>query len=134
MHPSLRPLFNSMRLVASPQPRQAIRRSAGLRAVLREELGGHEGDFVRHRKPRKEIIMKCSHPMCDRGIGLVSHRRWFGKGLYCSCRCRDNYATAPTRPKPPLSVDARLFAWLFASPNAHSDRRLAAATIRVQRH
>jgi|HubBroStandDraft_6_1064221.scaffolds.fasta_scaffold975146_2 hypothetical protein len=78
--------------------------------------------------------MKCSHPMCNRGVGLVSHRGWFGKGLYCSRRCRDNYATAQTRPKPPLSADARLFAWLFAPLNAHARRPLARATVRAQRH
>jgi len=77
--------------------------------------------------------MKCSHPICDRGIGLVSHRRWFSKGLYCSRKCRDNYATVQTRWKPPLSADARLFAWLFAPLNAHARRPLAPATVRAQR-
>ena len=38
--------------------------------------------------------MKCSHPMCNRGIGLVSYQRSFRKGLYCSPRCRDNYGAA----------------------------------------
>ena len=77
--------------------------------------------------------MKCSHPLCNRGIGLVSHRGWFGKGLYCSRRCRDNYATAQTRPRPPLSADAKLFAWLFAPLTAHAHRPLARATVRAQR-
>jgi hypothetical protein len=77
--------------------------------------------------------MKCSHPMCNRGIGLVSHRGWFGKGLYCSRRCRDNYATARTRPKPSLSADTRLFAWLFAPLNARAHRPLAPAVVRTQR-
>jgi hypothetical protein len=36
--------------------------------------------------------MKCAHPTCKRGIGLVSHRRgWFGRRLYCSRACRSNY-------------------------------------------
>jgi hypothetical protein len=78
--------------------------------------------------------MKCSHPMCNRAIGLVSHRRWFGKGLYCSRRCRDNYATAQTRPQPFLSADARLYAWLLAPLNAHAPRSLARATVRAHRH
>jgi hypothetical protein len=78
--------------------------------------------------------MKCSHPMCDRGIGLVSHRGWFGKGRYCSRRCRDNYATKKPRLKPPPSADARLFAWLLAPLNAHARRSLARATVQVQRH
>jgi hypothetical protein len=77
--------------------------------------------------------MKCSHPMCNRGIGLVSHRRSFGKGLYCSRRCRDNYPAAQTRSKQPLSADARLFAWLFAPLNARAHRPLAPAAVRAQR-
>jgi len=76
--------------------------------------------------------MKCSHPMCNRGIGLVSHRRWHGKGLYCSRRCRDNYATAPTRPQRPLSADAKLFALLFAPLDAHARRPLTPATVRIR--
>ena len=32
--------------------------------------------------------MKCSNPDCNRGIGLVSHRRgWFDRQRYCSKRC-----------------------------------------------
>src|SRR5262245_19940128 len=35
--------------------------------------------------------MKCSNPVCTRGIGLVSYRRgWlFSDGLYCSKCCRN---------------------------------------------
>ena len=35
--------------------------------------------------------MKCSNPVCNRGIGLVSYRRgWlFSDGLYCSTHCRN---------------------------------------------
>ena len=33
--------------------------------------------------------MKCSNPYCNRGIGLVAHRRgWFSKRRYCSKHCR----------------------------------------------
>ena len=74
--------------------------------------------------------MKCSHPMCNRGIGLVSHRRAFGKGLYCSRQCRDNYATA--LPQSKLPADARLFAWLLVPLNAPAQRRLAPATVRAR--
>jgi len=77
--------------------------------------------------------MKCSHPLCSRGIGLVSHRRWFAKELYCSRRCRNNYATTRTRPKPSPSADTRLFAWLFAPLNARADRPLVLAVARAQR-
>jgi hypothetical protein len=76
--------------------------------------------------------MKCSHPMCDRGIGLVSHRRWFGGGLYCSRRCRDNYTATPTKTSPSQSADARLFAWLLAPLNARARQSLAPATVRVR--
>jgi len=78
--------------------------------------------------------MKCSHPMCNRGIGLVSHRRWFGKGLYCSRSCRDNYVAVSRKPNPPSSVDARLFAWLLVPLNAHARRSLAPVTVRAQRN
>ncbi len=45
--------------------------------------------------------MKCAHPTCQRGIGLVSHRRsWFGKRLYCSRACRDNYLAEAYQPRP----------------------------------
>ena len=77
--------------------------------------------------------MKCSHPLCSCGIGLVTHRRWFAKGLYCSRRCRDNFATERTRPKTPLSVDARIFAWLLVPPNARAHQPLAPAMVRAQR-
>jgi len=39
--------------------------------------------------------MKCGHPACNRGIGLMSHRRWFSSKLYCSKACRDDYASKP---------------------------------------
>jgi hypothetical protein len=42
--------------------------------------------------------MKCGHPACGRGVGLVSYRRgWFGSRRYCSKACRDNYAFQPSR-------------------------------------
>jgi hypothetical protein len=73
--------------------------------------------------------MKCSHPMCNRAIGLVSHRRWFDKGLYCSRRCRNNYAAA--RPTPmPLPADAKLFAWLLAPARVHAPRALVPVSVR----
>ncbi len=76
--------------------------------------------------------MKCAHPTCDRGIGLVSHRRWFGEGLYCSRRCRDNYAAALPQPRPQLPADAKLFAWLLVPLNMRAHRPLAPATMRVR--
>jgi hypothetical protein len=59
--------------------------------------------------------MKCSHPTCNRGIGLVSHRRgWFGKRLYCSRDCRDNYVTEVRQPRVKRSFEPSLFEQLFA--------------------
>jgi hypothetical protein len=60
--------------------------------------------------------MRCAHPMCHRGIGLVSHRRsWFGKRLYCSRACRDNYAAELPRPRlPRSSFEPSLFTVLVA--------------------
>ena len=64
--------------------------------------------------------MKCAHPMCNRSIGLVSHRRgWYGKRLYCSRACRDNYAGEQSRPRPPRSSEPSLFDLLFAPAGAH---------------
>jgi hypothetical protein len=63
--------------------------------------------------------MRCAHPMCNRGIGLVSHRsRWFGNRLYCSRACRGNYAAELRQPRPPRSSEPSLFELLFALPGA----------------
>jgi hypothetical protein len=63
--------------------------------------------------------MKCAHPTCHRGIGLVSHRRgWFGKRLYCSRDCRDNYVVEVRPPRVKRSFDPSLFEQLFAPANA----------------
>ena len=36
--------------------------------------------------------MKCSHPDCNRGLGLFAYRRgWFSKRHYCSKHCRDAF-------------------------------------------
>ena len=59
--------------------------------------------------------MKCAHPTCQRGIGLVSHRRgWFGKRLYCSRACRDNYVAEQRQPRPRRSsFEPSLFEHIF---------------------
>lgn len=75
--------------------------------------------------------MKCSHPTCNRAIGLVSHRRWFGQGLYCSRRCRDNYATACQAPTP-HPADAKLFAWLLAPARPHASGPFVPARVPVR--
>ena len=78
--------------------------------------------------------MRCSHPMCKRGIGLVSHRRAFNKRLYCSRACRYNYAGERLSPPSQRSADARLFAWLFAtgSEDEHPNRIPAVIPVRTR--
>jgi hypothetical protein len=61
--------------------------------------------------------MRCAHPTCHRGIGLVSHRRgWFGKRLYCSQACRDDYAAEMRQA--PRSSGLSLVEQLLAPANA----------------
>ena len=59
--------------------------------------------------------MRCAHPACNRGIGLVSHRRgWFDKRLYCSKTCRLDYERRQLLP----ASDTSLVEWLLALPSA----------------
>jgi len=60
--------------------------------------------------------MKCSNPDCNRGIGLVSHRRgWFDRRRYCSKRCCEAVSSQATerrsshQPRNTSYVD-----WLFS--------------------
>ena len=73
--------------------------------------------------------MRCAHPMCHRGIGLVSHRRgWAGKRLYCSRACRDNYAADVRQPRPlRSSFEPSLFELLFAPGRSAGIGRIAMA-------
>jgi hypothetical protein len=49
--------------------------------------------------------VKCSNADCNRGIGLVHHRRgWFSNRRYCSRNCRD--AFVPDVPKPQQKCSA----------------------------
>lgn len=59
--------------------------------------------------------MKCSNPDCNRGIGLISHRRsWFGKRRYCSRKCRDTFVV-PNRQQQQRRA-ATYFEWLVLEP------------------
>lgn len=72
--------------------------------------------------------MKCGHPQCSRGIGLVSHRRWFNNKLYCSRACRDNYA----RPRQAIEASVPGFlVSLFEPPSALGSPAAVAAVVRV---
>ncbi len=63
--------------------------------------------------------MKCSNPNCNHGLGLVSYRRGlFGKGRYCSRRCRDTFVFVTERPERPQQERnaTTYFEWLFLQP------------------
>jgi hypothetical protein len=77
--------------------------------------------------------MKCSNPNCNRGIGLVAHRRgWFGKRLYCSRRCRDAFvAERPKRPHQERSPTT-YFEWLFLQPIENPQPKLAPRVLRAR--
>ena len=61
--------------------------------------------------------MKCSNPNCNHGIGLVSYRRGlFGKGRYCSKRCRDPFVVGAEQPKRRQRNAPSYFEWLFLQP------------------
>jgi hypothetical protein len=72
--------------------------------------------------------MKCSNPHCNRGIGLVAHRRgWFDKRRYCSKECRNTFVAQ----RPKISQQERsvmtYVEWLFLQPveNPRSQSRPA---------
>jgi hypothetical protein len=61
--------------------------------------------------------MKCSNPYCDRGIGLVAHRRaWFDKRRYCSKQCRDTFVVERPEQSQQQRNATTYFAWLFLQP------------------
>ena len=69
--------------------------------------------------------MKCSNPKCNRGIGLVSHRRgWFDERRHCSRRCRDVFKVerpkSSSRERSPRSY----FEWLFSQPTGNPRPKL----------
>ena len=77
--------------------------------------------------------MKCSNLHCDRGIGLVAHRRgWFSKRRYCSRNCR--YAIVADLPERPYQEQSAstYFKWLFLQPTENSRQKLMPAVIRIK--
>jgi hypothetical protein len=69
--------------------------------------------------------MKCAHPNCNRGIGLVSYRRPFGKARYCSKQCRDHYAAEAIKPAARQPRATTYFEWLFLPPSMDAVPQLA---------
>jgi hypothetical protein len=58
--------------------------------------------------------MKCSNPHCNRGIGLIAHRRWFSKQRYCSKSCRNAFMPdLPNRSNQGGTPSTTHFKWLF---------------------
>jgi hypothetical protein len=75
--------------------------------------------------------MKCSHPQCSRGIGLVSYCRAFARGRYCSKKCRDNYAMG--RPDPSRSRRITIcFEWPFLQPGSNALPQMVPAVSRAR--
>jgi hypothetical protein len=77
--------------------------------------------------------MKCSNPYCNRGIGLVAHRRgWFSKRRYCSKNCR--YAFVADLPKwsHQKQSASTCFEWLFLQPIENPPQKLIPAVIRIK--
>jgi hypothetical protein len=60
--------------------------------------------------------MRCSNPYCNRGIGLLAHRRgWFSRRRYCSRNC--HYAFVAVLPKRSREQSvSTYFEWLFLQP------------------
>jgi len=75
--------------------------------------------------------MKCSNPDCNRGIGLVHHRRWFSKRRYCSRDCRDAFVADLPRSQKGSSATT-YFEWLFLQPIGNPQQKLKPAVVRIK--
>ena len=75
--------------------------------------------------------MKCSNPDCNRGIGLVSHRRgWFDKQRYCSKQCRDRVTSQiHARRSSHQRRATSYFEWLFSQPIGRPQPRLGQSPV-----
>jgi hypothetical protein len=77
--------------------------------------------------------MKCANPDCNRGIGLVAHRRgWFGKRLYCSTKCRDTFVVGRQIPLRQERVATTYFEWLFLQPIGKPQSKLRPVNARMR--
>jgi len=75
--------------------------------------------------------MKCAHPYCNRGIGLVSYRRPFARARFCSKQCRDRYLTEkePAVGHRPAAYFERLF---LLPPVANSLLEVVHSSVRMR--
>ena len=77
--------------------------------------------------------MKCANPDCNRGIGLVSHRRgWFSKQRYCSRNCRDAFPADLSKQSRQKLRATTYFEWLFLQPIEKPRQKLMPEHIRVR--
>ena len=78
--------------------------------------------------------MKCSNPYCNRGIGLIAHRRGrFSKRRYCSRNCLHAFvADLPNRLLPRAASASTYFEWLFLQPIGNPPQKLMPAVIRIK--
>jgi hypothetical protein len=125
----------TLRVVLQEDRKRLRPRNADAPALLRYAVlhrTRKDGD-ARHRKPRKESVMKCSNPNCSRGIGLVAHRRgWFGKRLYCSRRCRDAFVAQRRKRSQQERTATTYFEWLLLQPIGNPRPNLATCVMRVK--
>jgi hypothetical protein len=77
--------------------------------------------------------MKCANLVCNRGIGLVSHRRGlFGKQRYCSRNCCNAFPVDLwKRSQQELRV-MTYFEWLFSQPIEKPQQKLMPARVRIK--
>jgi hypothetical protein len=74
--------------------------------------------------------MKCSNPHCNRGIGLIAHRRgWFRERRYCSRNCRDAFPANLPKPSRQVQSASTYFEWLLLQP---APQKSMPAVIRIK--
>lgn len=77
--------------------------------------------------------MKCSNPNCNRGIGLVSHRRGsFSTQRCCSRNCRDAFPTDLLKQSQQEPRAMTYFEWLFSQPTYKPQQKLMPAHVRIK--
>lgn len=77
--------------------------------------------------------MKCSNPDCNRGIGLLAHRRgWFGRRRYCSKQCRNTYFIERPKRSQQERYAMTYFDWLFLQPIENQQPKLMPDVARVR--
>jgi hypothetical protein len=77
--------------------------------------------------------MKCSNSECNRGIGLVAHRRgWLDNRHYCSRQCRDTFVAERPKQSQPERGATTYFEWLFLQPIENPQPMPAVVRVRAR--